>query len=105
MYPNYIYYETPKLVNVGFKTDQKVSDEEKERYNKEERYYYTVQEILFSEIILDKEIIKMKLDGEWDMDIFSPKPYDKAFWKNYNVLLESEEDEKLCLEYFEKNCC
>jgi hypothetical protein len=95
MYPNYIYYETPKLVNVGFKTDQKVSDEEKERYNKEERYYYTVQEILFSEIILDKEIIKMKLDGEWDMDIFSPKPYDKAFWKNYNVLLESEEDEKL----------
>jgi hypothetical protein len=37
----------------------------------------------------------MKLDGEWDMDIFSPKPYDKAFWKNYNVLLESEEDEKL----------
>ncbi|MFT4804833.1 MAG: hypothetical protein ACJAZK_001943 [Psychroserpens sp.] len=95
MYPNYIYYETPKLVNVGFKTDQKVSDEEKERYNKEERYYYTVQEILFSEIILDKEIIKMKLDGEWDMDIFSPKPYNKAFWKNYNVLLESEEDEKL----------
>lgn len=95
MYPNYIYYETPKLVNVGFKTDQKVSDEEKERYNKEERYYYTVQEILFSEIILDKEVIKMKLDGKWDMDIFSPKPYDKAFWKNYNVLLESEEDEKL----------
>ncbi|TXE15759.1 carboxypeptidase-like regulatory domain-containing protein [Psychroserpens burtonensis] len=95
MYPNYIYYETPKLVNVGFKTDQKVSDEEKERYNKEERYYYTVQEILFSEIILDKDVIKMKLDGEWDMDIFSSKPYDKAFWKNYNVLLESEEDEKL----------
>nr|WP_321225472.1 carboxypeptidase-like regulatory domain-containing protein [uncultured Psychroserpens sp.] len=95
MYPNYIYYETPKLVNVGFKTNQKVSDEEKERYNKEERYYYTVQEILFSEIILDKEIIKMKLNGEWDMDIFSPKPYDKTFWKNYNVLLESEEDEKL----------
>ncbi|WP_040280767.1 carboxypeptidase-like regulatory domain-containing protein [Psychroserpens damuponensis] len=95
MYPNYIYYETPKLVNVGFKTNQKVSDEEKERYNKEERYYYTVQEILFSEIILDKEIIKMKLDSAWDMDIFSPKPYNKAFWKNYNVLLESEEDEKL----------
>ncbi|MFT4611648.1 MAG: hypothetical protein ACJA1H_002728 [Glaciecola sp.] len=95
MYPNYIYYETPKLVNVGLKTDHKVSDEEKERYNKEERYYYTVQEILFSEIILDKEIIKMKLDGDWDMDIFSPKPYDKVFWKNYNVLLESEEDEKL----------
>lgn len=95
MYPNYIYYETPKLVNVGFKADEKVSDEEKERYNKEERYYYTVQEILFSEIILDKEVIKTELASEWDMDIFSPKPYDKAFWKNYNILLESEEDEKL----------
>ncbi|MEH6535460.1 MAG: carboxypeptidase-like regulatory domain-containing protein [Psychroserpens sp.] len=95
MYPNYIYYETPKLVNVGFKADEKVSDEEKERYNKEERYYYTVQEILFSEIILDKEVINMTLDSEWDMDIFSPKPYNKAFWKNYNILLESEEDEKL----------
>ncbi|MBR9914649.1 MAG: carboxypeptidase-like regulatory domain-containing protein [Algicola sp.] len=95
MYPNYVYYETPKLVNVGFKTDEKVSDEEKERYNKEERYYYTVQEILFSEIILDKEKIALELQKDWDMDIFSPKPYNKDFWKNYNILLESEEDEKL----------
>lgn len=95
MYPNYIYYETPKLVNVGFKTDEKVSEEEKERYNKEERYYYTVQEILFSEIILDKDIIRTALQNEWDMDIFSPKPYNKDFWKTYNILLESEEDEKL----------
>ncbi|WP_460218096.1 carboxypeptidase-like regulatory domain-containing protein [Psychroserpens sp. MEBiC05023] len=95
MYPNYIYYETPKLVNVGFKADEKVSDEEKERYNKEERYYYTVQEILFSEIILDKALIKTELSDTWDMDIFSPKPYDKAFWNNYNILLESEEDEKM----------
>ncbi|WP_051605500.1 carboxypeptidase-like regulatory domain-containing protein [Sediminibacter sp. Hel_I_10] len=95
MYPNYIYYETPKLVNVGFKTDQKVSDEEKERYNKEERYYYTVQEILFSEIVLDKEEISAALEKTWDADIFSPKPYDEAFWKSYNVLLESEEDEQL----------
>ncbi|MGB3606814.1 MAG: carboxypeptidase-like regulatory domain-containing protein [Psychroserpens sp.] len=95
MYPNYVYYETPKLVNVGFKAGEKISDAEKERYNKEERYYSSVQEILFSEIILDKEVIKTQLAKEWDMDIFSPKPYDKAFWKTYNVLLESEEDEKL----------
>ncbi len=95
MYPNYIYYETPKLVNVGYKSDEKLTDEEKERYNKEERYYYTIQEILFSEIILDKEVIKTNLDKTWDMDIFSPKPYNKDFWKNYNILLESEEDEKM----------
>lgn len=95
MYPNYIYYETPKLVNVGLKTKEKVSKEEKARYNKEERYYFTVQEILFSEIILDKEIINIEMQKPWDMDIFSSKPYDKEFWKNYNVLLESEEDEQL----------
>ncbi|RKE98083.1 carboxypeptidase-like regulatory domain-containing protein [Ichthyenterobacterium magnum] len=95
MYPNYIYYETPKLVNVGLKPTEKVSKEEEERYNKEERYYYTVQEILFSEIILDKTEINNYLKIKWNPDIFAPKPYDKAFWDNYNVLLESEEDEKL----------
>ncbi len=95
MYPNYIYYETPKLVNVGLKTDKKVTQKEKDRYNKEERYYYTVQEILFSEVILDKTEIQNALQQKWDMDIFSPKPYNKAFWKNYNILLESEEDEQM----------
>ena len=95
MYPNYIYYETPKLVNVGMKYEGKVDEKEIERYNKEERYYYTVQEILFSEIITDQEIIQASLNKEWDADIFSPKPYNKVFWNNYNTLLESEEDEKL----------
>lgn len=96
MYPNYMYYETPKLVNVGLKTDRKVTQKEIDRYNKEERYYSTVQEILFSEIILDKEIVKTELDSKpWNMDIFLSKPYNKEFWKNYNVLLESEEDEQL----------
>jgi len=95
MYPNYIYYETPKLVNVGIKQTEKVSKEEEARYNKEERYYYTVQEILFSEIVLDKEKIAEALAQNWDDDIFSTKPYDQAFWENYNILLESEEDEQL----------
>ncbi|RNC85157.1 MAG: carboxypeptidase-like regulatory domain-containing protein [Winogradskyella sp.] len=96
MYPNYIYYETPKLVNVGLKTTGRVSQKEIDRYNREERYYSTVQEILFSEIILDKEIIYQELNTKpWDMDIFVSKPYNKDFWKNYNVLLESEEDEQL----------
>ena len=95
MYPNYIYYETPKLVNVGLKTTKKVSKEVEERYNKEQRYYYTIQEILFSEIILDKEKIKEEVNKKWDSDIFAPKPYNKEFWNNYNVLLESEEEEEL----------
>ncbi|MEM6517307.1 MAG: carboxypeptidase-like regulatory domain-containing protein [Bacteroidota bacterium] len=96
MYPSYIYYETPKLVNTGLKSSSgKISKEEEEFYNKQQRYYYTVQEILFSEIILDKEEIQMELNQKWDADIFSPKPYDADFWKNYNILLESEEDEKM----------
>lgn len=95
MYPNYIYYETPKLVNVGLKPIGKISKEEEARYNKEERYYYTVQEILFSEIILDKEKIQDALEAHWDPDIFAAKPYNKSFWNNYNILLESEEDEQL----------
>ncbi len=96
MYPKYVYYETPKLVNVGLKNINKDNLEDKERYNKEERYYYTVQEVLFSEIILDKEKIQETLTlDKWDSDIFSPKPYNKEFWQNYNTLLESEEDEKL----------
>ncbi|MFK7781126.1 carboxypeptidase-like regulatory domain-containing protein [Psychroserpens sp.] len=95
MYPSYIYYETPKLVNVGLKTDEKLSEEEKSRYYNEERFYYTVQEILFSDIIEDDQIIAEALQKDWDADIFSPKPYDKSFWKNYNIILESEEDEQL----------
>ncbi|WP_299224780.1 carboxypeptidase-like regulatory domain-containing protein [uncultured Psychroserpens sp.] len=95
MYPNYIYYETPKLVNVGLKTNEKLTEEEKAKYYNEERFYYTIQEILFSEIIEDKQAISDALNGDWDADIFAPKPYDKSFWRTYNILLESEEDEQL----------
>lgn len=93
MYPNYVYYETPKLVNAGKPEDDDIKDKTKIDYG--ERYYNTVQEILFSEIILDEELINASLNKTWDPDIFSPKPYNNAFWKNYNVILESEEDEKL----------
>ncbi|OUR90355.1 hypothetical protein A9Q87_13770 [Flavobacteriales bacterium 34_180_T64] len=95
MYPNYFYYETPKLVNIGFKPTKKLRRDDESRYDKDERYYYTIQEILFTEIILDPELIDESLKGAWTEDIFSNRPYNKAFWKNYNVLLESEEEEKL----------
>lgn len=96
MYPNYIYYETPKLVNVGYKpTESKKTLEEKTTYDTDERFYYTVQEILFTEVILDKDKIQKELAQKWDSDIFAIKPYHKAFWKNYNTLLESDEDEQL----------
>lgn len=94
MYLNYVYYETPKLVNVGSGNNKKLTPEQ-EQIAKENRYYFTVQEIVFTEIVKDTDIISETLSQEWDSDIFAIKPYNKAFWKNYNVLLESEEEEQL----------
>ena len=94
MYPNYIYYETPKLVNVGYKPTKpgEVNDPDS---NTDARFYYTVQELLFTEIIHDPEAIEVALRKSWDPDIFAVKPYNKEFWKGYNTLLESDEDQKL----------
>ena len=96
MYPNYYYYETPKLVNVGDRSSDKkyISEEEKKRL-KEEQFYYTVQEILFTEIIQEPDLITEELQKTWSEDIFLQRPYNKDFWENYNILLESEEEEKL----------
>ncbi|PKA83651.1 carboxypeptidase-like protein [Ulvibacter sp. MAR_2010_11] len=96
MYPNYFYYETPKLVNVGDRSSDKDKKEESElRSDREQQFYYTVQEILFTEIIRDQELIDLELKKDWSEDIFLVRPYNKEFWKKYNVLLESEEEEKL----------
>lgn len=95
MYPNYYYYETPKLVKIGDRSSEKEKMEEELGIDRDEQFYYTIQEILFTEIILDPDIINQALQNEWSEDIFSSRPYNKEFWKNYNVLLESEEEEKL----------
>jgi hypothetical protein len=96
MYPNYYYYEAPKLVNVGDRSSDKLYKTETEnKKQKEEQFYYTVQEILFTEIIQDPEVITKALQKTWSEDIFLQRPYNKEFWENYNILLESEEEEKL----------
>ena len=95
MYPKYIYYETPKLVNAGDRSSDQVDREGNQVQDKEEFYYNTIQEIVFTEIIQDPEFIQEALKKEWSEDIFSPRPYNKEFWKNYNVLLESEEEGQL----------
>lgn len=99
MYPNYLYYETPKLVNTGDRSSERTKTESAPGFDKDEQYYFTIQEILFSDIIQDPELIAEELkDNQWTADIFSPKSYNAAFWKNYNVLLESQEEEKLILD-------
>ncbi|PHR11066.1 MAG: hypothetical protein COA40_12050 [Aequorivita sp.] len=96
MYPNYIYYETPKLVNTGDRSSDRIKTEAEPGFDKDEQYYYTIQEILFSDIIQDPELINQELQqNNWSADIFSSKPYNESFWKSYNVLLESKEEEKL----------
>lgn len=96
MYPNYIYYETPKLVNIGDRSSDRVKTESEPGFDKGEQYYYTIQEILFNDIIQDPELTRQELqENDWSADIFLSKPYNASFWKDYNVLLESKEEEKL----------
>jgi hypothetical protein len=93
MYPSYLYYETPKLVNIGNRSSDRPENETAE--TREEQYYFTIQEIVFTEIIQDDQVIAKARDDEWSSDIFLARPYNKEFWENYNTLLESEEEEKL----------
>jgi hypothetical protein len=95
MYPNYLYYETPKLVSIGDRSSDQFRQEEGKKSNKDEQFYYTIQEILFTEVIQDPEAIVRALQKDWSEDIFSSRPYNQEFWKNYNVLLESEEEDQL----------
>ncbi len=95
MYPKYIYYETPKLVNAGDRSSDQTDKEGNPTQDKTEFYYNTVQEIVFTEIITDPELIKEERSKQWSEDIFSPQPYHPEFWEDYNVLLESKEEEKL----------
>lgn len=95
MYPKYIYYETPKLVNAGDRSSDQIGKDGKPTQDKTEFYYTTVQEIVFTEIIEDDTLIKEELATVWSEDIFSPRPYHPAFWETYNVLLESEEEDQL----------
>ncbi|MCW5520672.1 carboxypeptidase-like regulatory domain-containing protein [Aureitalea sp. L0-47] len=95
MYPNYFYYETPKLVKIGDRSSDRERNEEERGVDKDEQYYYTTQEILFTEIIQDPDAIAKALKKKWSSDIFSSRPYNEDFWENYNVLLESEEEDQL----------
>ena len=95
MYPKYVYYETPKLVNAGDRSSDQLDKQGNSTQDKSDFYYNTVQEIVFTEIIRDPELIKQEFSKTWTEDIFSPQPYRPEFWENYNVLLESKEEEKL----------
>lgn len=43
MYPNYFYYESPKLVNIGDRSSDQVKTESEPGFDKDEQYYFTIQ--------------------------------------------------------------
>jgi hypothetical protein len=94
MYPNYIFYETPKLVKIDRSREMEARGKEV-TLDRDRQYYYTIQELLFTEIIEDPLQVQAALNQSWDEDLFVPRPYNESFWKTYNVLLESREEEKL----------
>lgn len=103
MYLNYLYYETPKLVNTGDRSSDRERTESAPGFDKGAQYYYTTQEILFTDILNDSEDLTQELSSsQWSPDLFSPRAYNENFWKNYNVLLESEEEEKLIYDLSKK---
>ncbi|MFV0540411.1 MAG: carboxypeptidase-like regulatory domain-containing protein [Aestuariibaculum sp.] len=96
MYLKYFLYETPKIVNFILKPDTDGKYSKNSKREREEQFYYTKQEILFTEIITNESDIKPYIDkANWNSDVFSPTPYNKAFWDNYNILLESAKEAKL----------
>jgi hypothetical protein len=92
MYPYYISHKDTKINNLTalFHTSKLQKEEDKQK-----KITYTYDEFIFTEIITDKEEIQLLLQKPWNDDLFSPLPYHKQFWKNYNVLLESNEQQKM----------
>jgi hypothetical protein len=89
MYLNYYSCSFPKMINAGITS--KESD----------RFYYVKQEILFTHFIHDTVVISEYLKKPKNTNLFTKKPYNKQFWKNYTTLLETKEQKKL-IEDLEK---
>ena len=100
MYPSYLSYERPKRFNRA----RAVLDSL--RLNKKtnpEDHYFSKQEILFTEIITqESEINKYLVSKNWNDNLFLPRVYNEQFWDNYNILLESKEQQKLILDLEKK---
>ena len=68
-----------------------------------EDHYFSKQEILFTEIITqESEMNKYLVSKNWNDNLFLPRVYNEQFWDNYNILLESKEQQKLILDLEKK---
>tara|TARA_R110000868_G_scaffold156380_1_gene383219 strand:+ start:4170 stop:5576 length:1407 start_codon:yes stop_codon:yes gene_type:complete len=91
MYPFYLLHKTFKINNLRSLKSLENSEESNSTIG-----YLTQQEILFSEIITqNQEVTKIASNSEfWNDNLFLNEKYNLSFWNNYNILLESEEEQK-----------
>lgn len=90
MYPKYLFYKKPKWNRLddafGFMHGNNKDND---------IHYFSTLEVLFTEIITNKEKITLALQKKWDDNLFKPRIYHASFWRNHNVLLESKEQQKM----------
>ncbi len=86
MYLNYYSCSVPKSLNMVLDYSNTGGGGEK--------FYYTKQEILFTEIIT-KSVESLASGIKWNSDLFSPMKYDEEYWKKNTILLESKEQQKM----------
>jgi hypothetical protein len=53
------------------------------------------RELLFTEIITQKDQINQLLPKQWNDKLYEPTEYHPDFWKNYTILLETKDEAKL----------
>ncbi|WP_298951983.1 carboxypeptidase-like regulatory domain-containing protein [uncultured Nonlabens sp.] len=109
------YYDKMFLTYIS-KTEPKIiGTEATENYlenNLKDNFNLTKQEILFSNYVTNEDVIETKMKSSKNNGLFEKRPYNAEFWKNYNILLETEEEAKMIKdlekkmslkEQFEKN--
>jgi hypothetical protein len=94
MYMQFFSCITPKLLNTGIKRN--LDDNQVDKIEVSDSFYYSKQEILFNEIIIDKNQVDSRLNKSWNDNLFKKSSsYNHTFWESYNILLESEEQKKM----------
>jgi hypothetical protein len=56
---------------------------------------HLIKEFLFTEIVDDANEIAGMLPDQWNNKLYIPTEYHPEFWKNYTILLETKNEEKL----------
>lgn len=54
-----------------------------------------IKELLFTEIITQKDQINQLLPTQWNDKLYEPTKYHPEFWENYTILLETKDEAKL----------